>query len=245
MAGARITRRGLLTTTLLGGGFLLASQALGRTLSGTGIPWVPGTAPAPRGFAGGRFFTEAERRSIDALTARLIPSDDVGPGAREAGVVDFIDDQLAGPFGRGERWYMQGPFADGLPTQGYQSEHPPAGLYRAAIAALDAHCRRSFDGRAFAELTEDEQDALIQQMDDGELEMEGVSAAAFFSLLQDNTIEGFFCDPVYGGNRDMVGWKLIGFPGVRYDWRDHLDHDGARIDIEPVGLSGRPAWNVD
>ncbi len=160
-------------------------------------------------------------------------------------MVDFIDNQLAGSFGRGERWYMKGPFADGLETQGYQSEHAPAALYRAGIAALDNHCRQRFAGRVFAELGEEDQDALLKQIEDEGLEFEDVSATAFFGMLQDNAIEGFFSDPIYGGNRDMVGWKLVGFPGARYDYRDYLDHNGARISIEPVGLSGRPAWSAE
>ena len=244
MAGTAISRRQVLAASLLAGTSLAVSAAFARTI-GREIPWTPGSAPALRGFDGARFLTDAERRCLDALTARLIPSDDTGPGAREAGVVDFIDNQLAGFYGRGERWYMQGPFRDGTSTQGYQGEHAPAALYRAAIDALDAHCRDRFDGRVFAELPEDEQDALLKRIEDEELEFEGVSATAFFALVQENTIEGFFCDPIYGGNRDMVGWKLVGFPGVRYDYRDHLDHNGAHISIEPVGLSGRPAWNVD
>jgi gluconate 2-dehydrogenase gamma chain len=244
VAGKRITRRSILAASLFGGAGLAVTGSFSRTISG-GIPWVDGTSPAPRGFDGARFLTEAERRCVDALVSRLIPSDEEGPGALDAGVTDFIDNQLAGSFGRGERWYMQGPFEEGLKTQGYQSELPPAGLYREAIAALDAHCRQAFAGKAFAELAPEEQDAILKQLEEGELELEGVPAKAFFTMLQDNTIEGFFCDPVYGGNRDMVGWKLVGFPGARYDYRRFLDHDGARIDIEPVGLSGRPGWNVD
>lgn len=208
-----------------------------------GIPWIAGTAPAPRPYAGARFLDPAERRCVDALVARLIPADDLGPGAREAGVTDFIDSQLAGSYGRAERWYMKGPFAEGLKTQGYQSEHPPAGLYRAALAALDAHCRDTFGGRAFAELGEDEQDTVIGQMEKGEIELGDAPVATFFELLHANTIEGFFSDPIYGGNRDMAGWKLIGFPGARYDYRDYLDHNGAAIALDPVGLMGRPAWN--
>lgn len=244
MAAARFSRRQVLAAALLGGTSVLASPGGARTIA-SGIPWVPGMAPAPRGFDGARFLTDAERRCVDALVSRLIPSDDTGPGALEAGVTDFIDNQLAGSFGRGERWYMKGPFAEGLKTQGYQSEHTPAALYRVAIAALDAHCGAQFGGKVFAELSDEEQDAMLKRLEEGEIEFEGVSASAFFSLLQDNTIEGFFCDPIYGGNRGMVGWKLVGFPGARYDYRPYLDHDGARIDIEPVGLSGRPAWNVD
>lgn len=230
--------------SLLGGGSLLVSGAFGQNAP-HGIPWIAGTSPSPRGFDGKRFLTDTERRCVDALVGRLIPTDDLGPGAREAGVVDFIDNQLAGSFGRGERWYMKGPFAAGLETQGYQSAHPPAGLYRAAIAALDAHCRERFDGSAFADLGEEDQDALLTRMEDDELEFDGVSASAFFGMLHDNTVEGFFCDPIYGGNRDMIGWRLVGFPGVRYDYRDYLDHNGEPISIEPVGLAGRAAWNVD
>lgn len=243
VAVGRTTRRRFLAASLLGGS-LLASAALARNVTG-GIPWIPGTSPSPRPFDGARILSDDERRCLDALVSRLIPSDDLGPGAREAGVVDFIDNQLAGFFGRGERWYMQGPFEDGLSTQGYQSRQAPAALYREAIAALDAHCRANFDGSVFAELDEARQDALLTRLEEGEIEFDGVSASDFFELLQENTVEGFFCDPIYGGNRDMVGWKLVGFPGVRYDYRDYLDHDGARIDIEPVGLGGRPAWNVN
>jgi gluconate 2-dehydrogenase gamma chain len=233
-----------LVAALLGSAPVIVPSALSKTLSGS-IPWIAGTSPAPRGFDGQRFFTAAERRCVDALVARLIPADELGPGAREAGVVDFIDDQLAGPFGRGERWYMMGPFADGLETQGYQSEQPPAGLYRAALAELDAHCRAHFQDRLFADLSEAEQDAILGRIEDEDLEFAGVSASAFFALLQEATIEGFFCDPVHGGNRDMIGWRLVGFPGARYDYRDYLNHNGAAISIEPVGLSGRAAWNVD
>lgn len=209
------------------------------------MPWVPGTAPFPNGATRDRFLTADERRCVDALIQRIIPSDDVGPGAREAGVGDFIDDQLAGPYGRGERWYMKGPFGEALKTQGYQSEQPPAALYRDAIVALDKHCIAAFDGKAFAELSETDQDSVLKQIEDEEIEFEGVSAQAFFELLKENTIEGFFCDPIYGGNRDMVGWKMVGFPGARYDYRDHLNHDGNPIALEPVGLTGRPAWNAD
>ncbi len=229
---------------MLGGSALLTTHAVPLTISKE-IPWRPGQAAAPRAFDGARFFTAPERRCIDAITARLIPSDDTGPGAREAGVVDFIDNQLAGFFGRGDRWYMKGPFREGTKEQGYQSEHAPAALYRAAIRALDTHCAKQFGGRAFADLSPDEQDKTLTGLEKGEVKLDGVSAQTFFKLVRENTIEGFFCDPVYGGNRDMVGWRAVGFPGVRYDYRDFLDHNGAAIALEPVGLRGRPGWNVN
>lgn len=238
----RLSRRLFLGRALFGSTALVATDAVARTLS-QDFRWLPGQADAPRAYTQARFLTDAERQCVEAITARLIPSDAEGPGAPEAGVTDFIDSQLAGFYGRGERWYMRGPFADGTDEQGYQAAQPPAGLYRAAIKALDAHCRDRFGDRAFANLTDAEQDALLGRLEAGELELDGVGAKGFFSLIRENAIEGFFCDPIYGGNRDMTGWKLVGFPGARYDYRDFLDHDGERITIEPVGLKGRPAWD--
>lgn len=222
---------------------IAAPPALARTVSG--IPWVAGLAdrPAPPDPAQ-TFLDAAERACLRAIGARLIPSDETGPGAEEADVVTFIDRQLAGFYGRGQRWYMKGPFLEGTDQQGYQFETPPAGLYRAGLAALDAHCRRSHAGKAFAALDPGLQDDILAAMEKGDLELDGVSASAFFALVLDNTIEGFFSDPIYGGNRDMVGWRLVGFPGARYDYRDYLDHDGRRLDIPPVGLAGRPEWKV-
>jgi len=69
-----------------------------------------------------------------------------------------------------------------------------------------------------------------------------VSGQAFFDFLLQNTIEGFFWDPIYGGNRDMVGWKLIGFPGARYDYRPYVKKHNQRLDLAPVSIAGRPGW---
>jgi gluconate 2-dehydrogenase gamma chain len=236
-----VSRRYVLTRSVVGIAALFSTSAYGRTISGK-MPWLPGTANTPPTYPQLRFFTEAERRCVDAITARLIPTDDTGPGAREAGVLDFIDSQLAGGYGRGDRWYMRGPFAPALDTQGYQSEHPPAQLYRVAIKSLDAHCEGTL-GQPFGALSEGQQDDILKQIDDGKLKLDGASAPAFLELVRKNAIEGFFCDPIYGGNRNMVGWKLVGFPGARYDYRMYLDHNGSAISIEPVGLNGRAAWH--
>lgn len=183
------------------------------------------------------FFTAAERACVRAISARLIPSDENGPGADEADVVTFIDRQLAGFYGRGERWYMKGPFPEGTEQQGYQFESPPAGLYRKALAALDEHCRRTHDGKAFNELDAVGQDGILSAMEEGEIDFEGVSASAFFQLVLDNTIEGFFSDPIYGGNRDMVGWRLVGFPGARYDYREYVERHNENLGLEPISIA--------
>jgi gluconate 2-dehydrogenase gamma chain len=241
-----ISRRKLLAQSLMAGVAVLATRASLHAHEyggGMGMPWRPGVADEPHyGTEPGTFLTDNERSALDAFTARLIPSDDTGPGAREADLITFIDRQLAGYYGRGQRWYMQGPFSDPLDTQGYQSEQPPAQLIRDGLAALDAHCRHKHDGRGFAELSEDEQDAVLTALDEEEIEFNGLSAKAFFDFVHEITIEGFFADPIYGGNRNMAGWRLVGFPGARYDYRDYLDHNGAPIEMPPVGLMGRPEW---
>ena len=164
-------------------------------------------------FAGGvqagsyQFLTPEEESFIDAAVARLIPQDDLGPGAKEAGVTTFLDRQLAGPFGRAEHWYMQGPWEDGEKTQGYQSRLTPAQLYRAAIKAIDAHSRAAFGDKAFAELAADDQDQVLTGLENGTIELQGADAKTFFDVFLQNTIEGFFSDPIYGGNRDMAGWS--------------------------------------
>lgn len=236
-----ILRRGLLATAAFA---LPVWPARALEYGGRGMPWAPNRAEPPYyGTEQDVFFTASEREAADAITARLIPTDETGPGAREADVVTFIDRQLAGFYGRAQRWYMHPPFPDPQDTQGYQSPHTPSELWREGLAALDAHCRETFDGVAFASLPEETQDEILSALEEGEIEFETLSAQQFFEFAKEMTIEGFFCDPVYGGNRDMIGWRLVGFPGARYDYRDFLRHDGARLDIAPVSLVGAPAWN--
>jgi len=143
-----------------------------------------------------RFLTEAEALIVAAAAARIFPSDESGPGAHEAGVAIYIDRQLAGPWGRDGRRYTQGPFEERAAEEfGYQGAAPPRQIYREGLKQL----------AGFEKLTPGEQDDALRKIEKGD----------FFKLLQRNTIEGMFCDPQHGGNVDMVGWQLIGFPGPR------------------------------
>ncbi|MDI9654598.1 gluconate 2-dehydrogenase subunit 3 family protein, partial [Burkholderia cenocepacia] len=111
--------------------------------------------------------------------------------------------------------YMQGPFHPEQPPElGYQLNLAPRDIYRHGIDACDAWCAARYRGRPFAQLDGDTQDAVLTSMERGEIEFEAVPAATFFSTLLDNTKEGYWADPAYGGNRGMVSWKLIGFPGA-------------------------------
>lgn len=185
------------------------------------------------------YLTAAEAAFVDAAVSRLIPADELGPGALEAGVTLFIDSQLAGSYGRAADWYMAGPFADGTKQQGYQSQRTPAQVYRAAIAAIDERARKD-DGAAFAALDASRRDRWLHALEGGKVELgDHVDAKTFFTLLWQNTQEGFFADPIYGGNRGFAGWKLIGYPGPRYNYIGSINRFGERYPLPTVGLTGR------
>jgi gluconate 2-dehydrogenase gamma chain len=233
---------------------LLASAALLITTAGSHarvvtkvLPWDPNEAyPVVPVKPGGFLFFDADEAAIvDAIVDRLIPTDELGPGAKDAGVTTFIDRQLMGPYGGHDWLYMQGPFAAApLPTQGLQSPLTPRQQYRMGLAALQSYCKASFTGRGFAQLTVDEQEKLLTGMEKGEVSLPDFSSKMLFSAVHANTLEGFFADPIYGGNRDMAGWKLVGFPGVRYDYRDVIDKPDQAYTLPPVSMQGRPAWEV-
>lgn len=190
------------------------------------------------------YFTAKERRFIEAATARLIPDGEDGTGAIAAAVPFFIDRQLAGPYGRADTWYMDPPWSeDPTPEQGYQLAYTPAALYRAAIADIDAYCDQTFQS-VFAELPPERQDDVLHQLEDGKIELEHIPAKAFFVQLWDNTLEGFLADPMYGGNRNFIGWKLIGFPGPRYNYVHEVTQYGQVYTLPPVGLLGRDGTRV-
>ncbi|WP_073135995.1 gluconate 2-dehydrogenase subunit 3 family protein [Muricoccus roseus] len=243
MSDARLSRRTLLTaTTALMG--LVAAAASARTIQG--LPWTGNEVYPPPEVRPGPwlFFTPDEASAIEAIVDRLIPQDELGPGGKEAGCAVFIDRQLAGPYGRAEGVYMQGPFPERpLPTQGFQSPLTPAQAYRKGLAGLAAHVSRNFGGRGIPQLSGEELDRLLTSLEKREVNTPEFNGSEIFDLIFNNTMEGFFADPIYGGNRDMAGWKLIGFPGTRYDFRDVLERPNTRYTLPPVSLIGRPDWN--
>ncbi len=196
---------------------------------------IPGAVTSPQYV----YLKPAEIKFLDAAVDRLIPVDYFGPGAREAGVTLFIDHQLAGPYGQAARWYMEGPWADGTPEQGYQLKYTPAQLYRVGIKRIDDYCRKTRGRRTFAELDDEDKDTVLKQLEAGKIDLDDLPSATFFDFLMHNTRNGFLSDPIYGGNRDFAGWKLLGFPGPRYNYSDDITRYGVRYDEPPVGLMGR------
>jgi gluconate 2-dehydrogenase gamma chain len=197
-----------------------------------------GSGADAQGGPSNAFFAAGEMDFIQAATARLIPADTLGPGADKAGVPTFLDLQLAGPYGRAERWYMQGPWPNGIDGQGYQLRFTPAQLYRQAIAGIDKHCQAQYR-QPFAKLTTDQQDQVLHALEDGKVDLGDVPSKTFFNLLWQNTQEGFLADPAYGGNRDFAGWKLIGFPGPRYNYVREIGEYGKPYPQPCVSLIGR------
>jgi gluconate 2-dehydrogenase gamma chain len=236
-----ITRRSLLATAAS----LITTAGVHARAVTKVLPWRPNEAyPVKPVVPGGYlFFTAGEAAAVDAIVGRLIPTDELGPGARDAGVTTFIDRQLTGPYGGHDWLYMQGPFSDKpLPTQGLQSPLTPRQQYRLGLAALHAYCTATYGNRGFAELNPDEQDKLLAAMEKGEVSLPNFSSRMLFSAIYTNTMEGYFADPIYGGNRDMAGWKLVGFPGVRYDFRDVIENPNQAYTLPPVSMQGRSAW---
>jgi hypothetical protein len=186
-----------------------------------------------------KYFTQEEWAFLNAACARLIPTDENGPGAVELGVPEFIDREMDGAFGHAANWYMQGPFAFALPELGYQSPLTPRAVYRAGIAAVDAHCRRMFNNKSFSELSVTQQDSILTDLEKGALDFENVSGTSFFGFLLQNTREGYLADSIHGGNKNLESWKMIGFPGARADFLDWVDKYGVRYPLSPVGLAGR------
>ena len=240
----RLTRRAMLASTaaLLVAGSTIARA---RTLNGA-MPWEPGATTPPTLVRPGpwMFFTADEAALIEAAVDRLIPPDNHSPGGKDAGCAVFIDRQLAGPYGSAAGLYLQPPFMPGAATQGYQMPDAPAGRYRAGLKALADYVKVTYQGKAFTDLAPADQDKVLTGLESGSVALAGVKAAEFFALLLQNTQEGFFADPIHGGNRNMAGWILVGFPGARYDYRDWVERHNEVYPLPPVGIMGRSDWTV-
>lgn len=224
---------------------LIIAQRSGRAEIIEGrTPWKPRAGNPPKAAITDRwvFFTPAEAQTVEAIVDRIIPPDPQTPGGKDAGCAVYIDNQLAGPYGSSEGLYTQGPFQHGTPQQGSQSSLTPAAQYRQGLAALNDYCKGKHGGKAFAELPDQTKDEVLGELEKGAVQARDQDGKTFFKHLLKDTREGFFADPIYGGNRDMAGWKMIGFPGARYDYRDWVSRHNERYPYPPVSIQGRADW---
>ena len=230
------SRRGFLRQSLVAvpAVSLLGASALAQT-QGSSTAATPAATPSTYT---PRYFTAPEWDFLSAAVDRLIPANEDGPGAVEAGVPEFLDRQMDAAYGHGSLWYMQGPFAPDAPaTLGYQLRYTPREFYRKGIAAIDGWCEKQHNQK-FAALPPDQRDAILHQLEKGDIKLDDVPAALFFSQLLTNTKEGYFADPLYGGNKQMGAWKMIGFPGARADFADWIEQPGKVYPFGPVSIDG-------
>jgi len=165
---------------------LVAAAGAGVACSTNGTPW--------------RFFTVDEARTLAAVCDQIIPPDQ-DPGAAWAGVVNYIDRQLCGPF------------------QSLQE------TYRRGIAGIDESSRLLYS-KAFADLEAQKQQEVLHHLENGQAPgaiWQQSSSSEFFSLMIDHTMQGYYGDPRHGGNREGASWKMLGLPyppirgRLRYD----------------------------
>ncbi|AOO55650.1 gluconate 2-dehydrogenase [Raoultella ornithinolytica] len=229
----------LIPTVVIGSGSV-GAVAAASTAQAAERATAGGSASATTGDWKPQFFNEREWAFINAAVARLIPADELGPGAREAGVPEFIDRQMNTPYATGSIWYMQGPFNPDVPKEmGYQLPLVPKQIYNLGIADADEWCQGKYH-QPFAGLTPEQQDAALSQFEAGSAAFKQLPSSLFFSYLLQNTREGFFSDPIHGGNKGMVGWTLINFPGARADFMDWVER-GERYPLPPVSINGERA----
>jgi gluconate 2-dehydrogenase gamma chain len=179
-----------------------------------------------------------EAAFISAAVDTLIPADELTPSGSEVGVAVFIDRQLAGAFGNGARLYRQGPFLPGKPEHGYQLALTPREFFRAGIEAANEWTRKTYDGKDFDRLNEAERVEAMKALEAGTPEFAGFKSSMFFDQLLQLTMEGFFADPIYGGNRDKAAWKMIGFPGLPASYREEIKtYFNKKYDGEPQSIA--------
>jgi gluconate 2-dehydrogenase gamma chain len=229
-------------------------------MPGTGMPGLP-AMQAPTNQSVTSFFTRDEATTVEAIVARLIPGDKDDPGAREAGVPTYIDTKLAEFASFATPTYFDAPFAkptaqptgpqpqatttilvraSELPRYGFQSSSTPQEAYREGLATLDRFTRR-LHGDRFAALAPARQDAVLEVLEAGKAG--GFPTAKdFFKLVLEDTYEGMFADPSYGGNRNYSGWNLVGYLGAQRAYTPSELKNGPR-EKRVQGLREMPPMN--
>jgi gluconate 2-dehydrogenase gamma chain len=181
--------------------------------------------------------TAVEHAFIVAAVDAIIPADELSPSGSECGVAAFIDRQLAGAYGMGARLYRQGPFPKAKPELGYQLALNPREFFRAGIESANAWTRKAY-GKEFDRLSEKDREAALKAMEDDKAPFPGFSSRMFFDALLQITMEGFFADPIYGGNRDMAAWKMVGYPGLPATYREEIKtYFGKKYDKPPRSIA--------
>lgn len=181
--------------------------------------------------------TATEAAFFSAAADTFIPADALSPSGTECGVVTFIDRQLAGAWGGGAKMYRNGPFRKGKPEHGYQLPLTPREFFAAGIVATNAWVNKT-RGKDFDRLSPKERDDAFKLMDQGKAELPDFNSKQFFEALLQLTMEGFFSDPIYGGNKNKVSWKMIGYPGLPATYANAIEpYRNKLYKVEPQSIA--------
>jgi gluconate 2-dehydrogenase gamma chain len=219
---------------LLGAGTAVAAGLTPTPQAQAQTPAAPTAAPADEPLL---TLTATEHAFFVAAVDTVIPADELSPSGSDCGVATFIDRQLAGAYGSGARLYRDGPFPKGKPELGYQLALTPREFFRAGITAANTWTRKTY-GKDFDRLPEKDREAALKAMEEGKAPFPGFTSTMFFNALLQITMEGFFADPIYGGNRNMAAWKMIGYPGLPATYREDIKtYFGKKYDKPPHSIA--------
>jgi gluconate 2-dehydrogenase gamma chain len=192
---------------------------------------------APAQAQGWLTLTMDEVSFFSAVADSMIPADELSASGTDCGIPVFIDRQLAGAWGAGARMYRAGPFHQGLPEQGYQLSLTPREYFAVGIRAANDWTRRTF-GKEIDRLGPVERIAALKSMEDGSAQIVDIDPKEFFQRLLAITMEGFFSDPLYGGNRNKASWRMLGFPGLPATYADKIEeYRNKRYVAEPQSIT--------
>lgn len=241
-----VSRRDFLKTSGIAAGALVGGGIIGGLIGANAGNQTASPAPGsgnvgdgetpqvsiPRGL---EFFTDTrEFEILSQAVERIFPEDDLGPGAIGLGVPYFIDRQLNAGYGHNAREYMEPPFFEGELTQGYQSRLRRNEMFRQGIGAMQAEAQNRFNAN-FVDLEGEQMDEILTAFQNDEVEMRGTSSQFFFRQLRMATLEGAYADPIYGGNVNMEGWRMKGFPGHQFSYTEQIESEEFQ-EIEPTSV---------
>ena len=239
MADDKIPRREFLK----GAGAAGTAVAAGSAAAALSVASPPAQAAAPAAAVQPepetwQTLTPTEVDFFSAAVDTLIPADDLTPSGTDCGLVVFIDRQLAGGFGNGARLYRSGPFMPAKAELGYQLALTPRDFFRVGVEETNAWSIRTY-GKTFDRLTEAQREEAMKAIETGKADFKGgFTSAFFFDYLLQLAMEGFFADPMYGGNKDKVAWKMIGFPGLPASYREEIrTYFNKKYDKGPLSIA--------
>ncbi|HEX5278488.1 MAG TPA: gluconate 2-dehydrogenase subunit 3 family protein [Micropepsaceae bacterium] len=178
-----------------------------------------------------------EAAFLSAAYDTIIPADALSPSGTDCGLVTYIDRQLAGAWGNGARMYRNGPFFPAKPEYGYQLPLTPREYFAAGIRAANAWSEKTY-GKSFDRLMPAERNAALMAMENGSAAFDSFDSKLFFEAVLLSAMEGFFADPIYGGNRNKVSWKMVGYPGLPATWAAKAEaYRGKKLNIEPQSIA--------